>query len=80
MAAVSFSKPEAVNSAVERAIFTKRGTLADTDLLRTRALSNRNRRLIRDVNGRNLENFNEVITMPPMVRFAKNRTISSIPI
>ena len=44
------------NSAVERDIFTEFGILTDTDLLR----SNRNRKLICDVNGRHLENFNDV--------------------
>jgi len=61
------------NSAVERYIFTKFGTITDSDLLRTCALSNRNRKLLRDVNGRHLENFNNVITMSPMVQFTKSR-------
>jgi len=52
-------------SAVDWDIFTKFGTAIDTDLLRTRAVSNRNRKLIRDVNGCHRENFNDVITTPP---------------
>jgi len=59
------------NSAMERYIFTKFGTVTESDFLRTCALSNRNRKLIRDVNGRYLENFNNVITMSPMVQFTK---------
>ena len=57
------------NSAVEWDSFTKFGTVTDPDLLRTTALSNWNRTLIRDVNGRHLDNFNNVITAQPMVRF-----------
>ena len=56
-------------SAVEWDIFTKFSTLTDTDLLWTSALPNRNRKLICYVNSRHLENFNDVITMPPVVRF-----------
>jgi len=52
-------------------MFTKFGTVTDSDLLWTGALSNRNRKLIRDVNGRRLENFNYVITMSPMVQYSK---------
>jgi len=53
-------------------MFTKFGTLRDLDLLRTAALSNWNRKLTGDVNGRHLENFNDVITTPQagMVLFA----------
>ena len=54
-------------------IYTKFGTVTDSDLLRTCALSNRNRKLIRDVNGRHLENFNGVITMSLIVQYTKNR-------
>jgi len=50
-------------------IFAKFGTLKDPVLLRTAALSNWNRKLIRDINGRHIENFNDVITTPPMVQF-----------
>jgi len=54
-------------------IFAKFGTLRDPDLLRITALSNWNRKLIRDVNGHRLENFNDVIiTTPPIVRFTRN--------
>jgi len=59
-------------SAVEWDIFTKFGTLGHPGLLRTCAQPNRNRKLIRDVNGRHLENFNDVITVLPMVRFTWN--------
>ena len=62
-----FETGSSYNSAMERYIFTKFGTVTDSDLLRTCALSNRNRKLIRDVNGRHLENFSDVITTPPMV-------------
>jgi len=48
-------------------IFSKFGALRD--LLSATALSNWNHKLIRDVNGRHLENFNDVLTTPPMVRF-----------
>jgi len=41
-------------------------------LLRTCAQPNRNRKLIRDVNGRHLGNFNDVITVLPMVWFTRN--------
>jgi len=50
-------------------IFAKFGTLRDPDLLTTTALSKWNQKLIRDVNGRHLENFNNVITTPLMVQF-----------
>ena len=43
-------------------IFEKFRTLGDPVRLRTTALSNWNRKLIRDVNGRHLENFSDVIT------------------
>ena len=66
-----FETGSSYNSAVERDICTKFGTVTDSDLLRTCALSNRNRKLIRDVNGPHLENFNNVITMSPMVQFTK---------
>jgi len=76
-----FENGSSYNSAVERDIFTKFGTFTDSDLLRTRALSNWNRKLIRDVNGRHLENFHNVITMSPMVQFTKKiKTRSSSPI
>jgi len=68
-----FETGSSYNSAVERDIFTKFGTVTDSDLLRTCALSNRNRKLIRDVNGRHLENFNGVITMSLIVQYTKNR-------
>jgi len=69
----SFSQTgNSFNSAVDRDIFTKFSTLGDPDLLRTCVLPNWNRMLIRDVNGRHLENFNDVITTPPMVRFTRN--------
>jgi len=68
-----FETGSSYNSAVERDICTKFGTVTDSDLLRTCALSNRNRKLIRDVNGRHIENFNDVITMLRMVQFTKNR-------
>jgi len=67
-----FETGSSYNSAVERDIFTKFGTVTDIDLLRTCALSNQNRKLIRDVNGRHLENFNDVISMSPMVQFTKS--------
>ena len=41
-------------------IFARIGTLRDPVLLRTTALSNWNQKLIRDVNGRHIENFNAV--------------------
>jgi len=66
-----FETGSTYNSAVERDIFTKFDTLTDSDFLRTCTLSNRNRKLIRDVNGRYLENFNDVITMSPMGQFTK---------
>jgi len=47
----------------------KFGTLRDPGLLRTCAVPTRNRKLIRDANGCHLENFIDVITTPPMVRF-----------
>jgi len=50
-------------------IFAKFGTLRDPDLLTTTALSKWNQKLIRDVNGRHLEYFNNVITTPLMVQF-----------
>jgi len=66
----SFSQTRSSNSsALGWDAFAKFGTLRDTGLLRTTALSNWNRKLIRDVNGRHLENFNDVINTPPMVRF-----------
>jgi len=51
-------------------MFTTFGT--HRDRLRTRALPNWNRKLIRDVNGRHFVNFNDVITTPPMVWFTWN--------
>jgi len=66
----SFSETgNSYNSAVESAIFTKFGTRRHPGLLRTCAQPNRNWKLIPDVNGRHLENFNDVITVLPMVRF-----------
>jgi len=63
----SFSETgSSYNSAVECDIFTKFGTLRHPGLLKTCAQPNRNRKLIRDVNGRHL-----VITMSPMVQFTK---------
>jgi len=56
-----FETGSSYNSAVEQDIFTKFGTFTDSDLLGTGTLSNQNRKLIRDVNGRHLENFNDVI-------------------
>jgi len=58
------------NSAVAWDIFTKFGTLRDRELLRTCALPNWNRKLIRDVNCCQLENIN-VTTTPHTVRFIK---------
>jgi len=49
-------------------MFAKLDTLRDP-VLSTTALSNCNRRLIRDFNGHYLENFNDVMTTPSMVRF-----------
>jgi len=57
------------NSAMDSDIDTKFGTLRHSNLMRTRALPNWNWKLIRDVNGRHIENFNDVITVPPMLRF-----------
>ena len=68
----SFSETgSSYNSAVDWGIFTKFGTHRDPGLLRTCAQPNQNRKLIRDVHGRHLENFNNVITMSPMVQFTK---------
>ena len=66
-----FENASSYNSAAERDICTKFGTVTDSDLLRTFALSNWNRKLIRDVNGRHLENFNDIISMSPTVQFTK---------
>jgi len=55
-------------------MFTKFGTLGDPDLLKTYALRNWNRKLIRDVNSRYLENFNDVIIMLPMVQLTEIET------
>jgi len=60
------------NSAAGWGIFTKFGTLRHPGLLRTCAQPNRNQKLIRDVNGRHLENFNDVINVLPMVWFTLN--------
>jgi len=60
------------NSAVDWDIFTKFGTRRDPDLLKTCAQPNRNPKLIRDVNGRHLLNFNDVITVLLMVQFTLN--------
>jgi len=60
------------NSAVDWHIFTNFGTITDTDLLMTRILPNRNRKLIRDVNGRHLENFDNIIITPPMAQLIWN--------
>jgi len=60
------------NSAVDWDNFTKFGTCRDPDLLRTCALPIRNRKLIRAVNGRHLENFSDVIITPPMAWFTWN--------
>ena len=69
----SFNKTgSSYNLAADWDIFKKFGRLTDADLLRTTALSNWNWKLIRNVNGRPLENFNDVITTPPMVRFTWN--------
>jgi len=54
-----------------RDVFAKFGTLRDSDLLRTIALWNWNQKLIRDVNGRHLENLNDVISP----NYAADRTI-----
>jgi len=70
----SFSETgSSYNSAAEWDIFTTFGTLRHTGLLRTCQQQNRNRKLIRDVNGRHVENFYNVITMSPMVQFTENR-------
>jgi len=55
------------NSAVNWDSIKKFVTLTDADFLRTRALPNWNQMLIRDVNGRHLENFNDVKITPPKV-------------
>jgi len=49
-------------------MFAKFGTLRDP-VLSTTALSNCNRKFIRDFNGHHIENFHDVITTPPIVRF-----------
>ena len=49
-------------------MFAKFDKLRDP-VLRTTALSNSNRRLIRDFNDHHLEKFNDVMTTPPKVRF-----------
>jgi len=69
MAALRFRKLELVSTQPRIEMFTEFGTLGDRDLLRTCALP----KLIRDVYGRHLENFDDVITMPPMVRFKKSK-------
>jgi len=53
-------------------IFAKFYTVRDHVLLRTTSLSNWNRKLIRDVNGRHLKNFSDDITTPTMVVFTQN--------
>jgi len=68
-----FETGSSYNSAVERYVFTKFGTVTDSDLLRICALPNRNRKLICDVNGR-LENFSNGITMSPMVQLKKSKS------
>jgi len=66
----SFSETgSSYNSAVDWYIFTKFGTLTHPGLLWKCVQPNRNRKLIRDGNGRHLENINDVISTPPMVRF-----------
>ena len=73
MAAVCFPEPEVVITQPWLDIsllIIKFDTFRYSDLLRITALSNWNRKLIRDVNGHRLENFNDVIiTTPPIVRF-----------
>jgi len=48
-------------------MFTKSDALRDLDLLRSSALSNWNRTLIRDIIGRHLECFNVVVTVQNLV-------------
>ena len=70
MAAVRFPKPEVViTQAWIEVSLLNLVHLRDPDLLRTCAQINRNQKLIRDVNGRHLENFNDVITVLLMVQF-----------
>jgi len=76
MAAVRFPKAEVVITKPRTEISLQnlknyKIHLRNPDLLRTCVLPNWNRKLICDVNGRHLETFNDVITMPPMVRFTK---------
>jgi len=68
-----FDNESSYNSAAERDIFTEFSTVTGSDLLRTCALSNCSRKGIRNVNGRHLENFNDVINVSPVVRFTKSR-------
>ena len=58
------------NSAVTWDIFTKFDTLSD---LRTGVLPKWNRKLIRDVSGRHLENFNDVKLRRQWFDLQKNR-------
>jgi len=67
-----FETGSSYNSAVDWDIFTKFCTLRDPDVLRTCTLPIWNRKLIRAVNGRHLENFSDVITTPSMVWFTRN--------
>jgi len=64
-----FSNSTTDRSEIWHDIFAKFYTVRDPVLLRTTALSNWNRKLIRDING-HLENFSDVITAPPMVIFS----------
>jgi len=50
-------------------IFAKYGTLRDHVLLRTTTLSNWNKKLIHDINGRHVENYHNVTITLPTVRF-----------
>jgi len=47
-------------------VFKKFGTLTDIDFLMTCALPYWNQKLIRNVNGRHLENIDDVIITPPI--------------
>jgi len=68
MVAIRFFKPEVVITQPWIEIYLQNlEHLRVPDLLRTFALPNWNQKLICDVNGRHLENFNDVIIMPVMV-------------
>jgi len=70
MAAVRLPKPEVVITQpwLEISIFImKFSTFKYSDILRTAALSNWNRKLIRDVSGCRVENWDDIITTPPTI-------------